>query len=133
VRFSQPQVETNQSSTFSVSLMIEGASDVGAAPMQVRYDPKMLRLNDVVRGEFLADGQQAVFTKNIMNDAGVASVQLSRMPGSPGMSGGGTLVTLNFQAIGKGTTSLMIPYLGVKNSQGQDIPASAPQLNINIK
>jgi len=49
------------------------------------------------------------------------------------MSGGGTLVTLNFQAIGKGTTAVNIPYLGVKSSQGQDIPAAAPQLSVNVK
>ena len=57
----------------SDSVQIEGATDVASAPMQIRFDPKMLRLNDVVRGEFLSsDGQQPVFTKNIMNDAGVA-------------------------------------------------------------
>ena len=134
VRFSSPQVETGQSATFSVSVQIEGATDVASAPMQIRFDPKMLRLNDVVRGEFLSsDGQQPVFTKNIMNDAGVASIQLSRMPGSPGSSGAGALVTLSFQTVGKGTTAVTIPYLGVKTSQGQDVPAAAPQLNVNIR
>ena len=53
----------------------------------------------MVRGDFLAsDGQQPVFTKNIMNDTGTATIQLNRQPGTPGVNGGGVLVTLNFQA-----------------------------------
>jgi general secretion pathway protein D len=133
VRFSAPQVETTTNGTFSVSLSIDG-NNLAGAPMQVRFDPKVLRLDDVVRGEYFSrDGQQVVFTKNILNDAGVASVQLSRVGGAPGVSGQGTLVTLNFTAVGKGQTAVTVPYIGVQNTQGQNVPVQNPVLSVNVK
>ena len=70
-RFSPAQMEARVASQVSVSLVLEGGVDVASAPMQIQFDPRILRLNDVVRGDFLSsDGQQPVFTKNIMNDTG---------------------------------------------------------------
>ena len=66
--------ETRVAQPVSVSLILEGGTDVASAPMQIQFDPRILRLNDVIRGDFLAsDGQQPVFTKNIMNDTGTAT------------------------------------------------------------
>jgi general secretion pathway protein D len=127
-------VEANQGSNIAVTLSIEAGTDVASAPMQIQYDPKMLRLNDVVRGGFLSsDGQQPVFTKNILNDMGVASIQLNRQPGTPGVSGSGPLVTLNFQAAASGITTIAIPNLTLRNSQGVVIKTVTPQLSVTIK
>jgi hypothetical protein len=113
---------------------LEAASDVAGAPMQVQFDPKVLRLNDVVLGDFFArDGEQPIFTKNILNDTGMAVIQLNRFPGSPGITGGGVLVTLNFQAVGKGATTVTIPSLAVKNTKGQVAATGNPQLSVNVK
>jgi hypothetical protein len=103
--------------------------------MQILFDPKLVRLNDVTVGDFLsADGQPPVLTKNIMNDAGQANVQLNRLPGNPGVTGpAGTLVTLNFQAIGRGTAVVTIPNLSVRNSQGAPVATGSPQVSITVK
>jgi hypothetical protein len=122
------------SSQVIAQVMLEGGTDVAAAPLSIQFDPKILRLNDVTRGEFMAsDGQQPVFTKNIMNDTGVATIQLNRQPGTPGVNGSGVLVTLNFTAIGRGITVVNIPGLTVRNSQGQALPAGNPQLQIAVR
>ena len=55
------------------------------------------------------------------------------MPGTPGVNGSGVLVTLNFQAVSKGTTAVTISNLSVKNSQGQAIAAGTPRLTVNVK
>ena len=76
---------------FTVAVTIDGGADIASAPMQVRFDPKVLRLNDVTRGDYLSnDSQPPVFTKNIMNDSGAAVVQLNRPPGTPGANGSGS-------------------------------------------
>ena len=134
VRFSPAQVDTSVSSNITVALTLDDGKDIGGAPMQIQFDPKILRLNDIVRGDFFSrDGQQPLFTKNILNDTGTASIQLNRMPGTPGVTGSGVLVTLNFQAVGKGTTAVTISNLSVKNSQGQAIGAGTPRLPVNVK
>jgi general secretion pathway protein D len=134
VLFAPPVVQTAVGSTVSVNVMLESGADVSSAPMQISWDPKILKLNDVVRGDFLSsDGQQPVFTKNVMNDTGTATVQLGRQPGTPGVNGSGVLVTLNFQAVGKGSTPVFIPNLSVRNSQGQPVADGSPRMTVNVQ
>jgi general secretion pathway protein D len=134
VHFTPAQVDTSQGANVVVTIALEGGTDVASAPMQIAFDPKFLRLNDITRGDFLSsDGQQPTFTKNILNDTGAATVQLGRLPGTPGVNGAGTLVTLNFQAVGKGSTAVLVPNLTVRNSQGQVVSTSSPQLTVNIR
>lgn len=132
--FSPAQVETRIGSPLSVSVILDNGADVASAPMTIQFDPKILKLNDIIRGDFLAsDGQQPVFTKNIMNDSGMATVQLNRQPGTPGVNGGGVLVTLNFQPVARGMTVVNLPNLMVRNSQGQPVATGNPQLTISVQ
>jgi general secretion pathway protein D len=134
VYFEPSQATANPSERISVSLLIDGGADVASAPIEIHFDPKLLRLNDVSLGDFFSkDGPQPVFTKNILNDTGVAIIQLNRPPGSPGVGGSGALVTLNFQAVASGTAVVMIPNLAVRNSQGAVLSNSTPQLAIAVK
>jgi general secretion pathway protein D len=134
VHFSPSQVDSSQSNSFIVALSLEGGADVAAAPLQIQFDPKILRLNDVARGDFFSsDGQQPVFTKSILNDSGLATIQLNRLPGTPGANGAGVLITLNFQTVGKGATTVTIPNLSVRSSQGQVLATGSPQLVVNVK
>ena len=134
VRFNQAQVEKNVSDNFTVGVLVENASDVASAPLQIQFDPKILKLTDIARGGFWAsDGQEPTVTKNILNDAGTATVQFVRKPGSPGVSGVGTLITLNFQAIGPGSTIVSVPNLTLRNSQGQAAGTASPQMTVNVK
>jgi len=133
VHFTPSQQETTPGASFTVALTLEGGTDVAAAPLQIQFDPKVLSLNDVVRGDFLSsDGQQVVFTKKIDN-AGSATIQLNRMPGTPGVNGSGVLVTLNFQAVGKGASTVSVANLMVRGSQGQVLATGSPQLTVNVK
>lgn len=134
MQFSPPQVETRIGGQLSVSLTLDGGTDVASAPMMIQFDPKILRLNDVVRGDFLSsDGQQPVFTKNIVPDTGMAAIQLSRQPGTPGVNGGGVLVTLNFQVVGRGPTTVSAPNLTVRNSQGQPVATGSPRVAVSVQ
>jgi general secretion pathway protein D len=134
VRFLPPQVETNAQGLMTVSLIIENATDVSSAPLQVAFDPKVVKLNDAGRGDFFSsDGQTPVFTKNIQNDAGAAAMNLNRLPNTPGVSGSGVLTTLVFQAVAKGSTTVTVPNLTVRNAQGQVVFSGSPQLTITVK
>ena len=102
--------------------------------MQVQFDPKLLRLNDVAAGDLMAQGgQQPVVARNIQNDAGTATIQISRPPGAAPVSGNGVLVTLTFQAVGRGAANVTISNLGVVNAQGQVTPGGGPPLAVRIQ
>jgi general secretion pathway protein D len=134
VRFLPPQVETNPQGVLTVALIIENATEVSSAPLQVSFDPKVVKLNDAGRGDFFSsDGQIPVFTKNIQNDAGAAAMNLNRLPNTPGVSGSGVLATLTFQAVAKGSTTVTVPNLTVRNAQGQVVFSGSPQMTVNVK
>jgi general secretion pathway protein D len=127
-------VETSAQGTMTVALIIDNAGDVSSAPLQVAFDPKVVKLNDVGRGDFFSsDGQIPVFTKNIQNDAGAAAINLNRLPNTPGVSGSGVLATMIFQGVAAGTSTVTIPNLTVRNAQGQVVFTGSPQMTINVK
>jgi len=134
VYFEPSQATASPSERITVSLLVEGGDDVASAPMQIQFDPKFLRLKDVSLGDYLSrGGQQPVFTKNILNDTGAAVIQLNRPPGSRGVGGSGTLVTLNFQAVARGATVVTVPHLTVRNARGAVVSNSTPQLTVTVK
>jgi general secretion pathway protein D len=134
LRFDPPAVRTKIGATVTVSLLLENGMDIFNAPMRFQFDPKVLRLTDVAQGNLLrGDGQQVIFTRNILNDAGAASIVLNRLPGAGGISGSGALVTLTFQAAGAGTTQVSVPDVTVRDSQMQPVPATAPTLNVTVE
>jgi general secretion pathway protein D len=118
----------------TVALIIENATEVSSAPLQVTFDSKVVKLNDAGRGDFFSsDGQIPLFTKNIQNDAGAAAMNLSRLPNTPGVSGSGVLTTLIFQAVAKGSTAVTVPNLTVRNAQGQVVFSGSPRMTINVQ
>jgi general secretion pathway protein D len=134
VRFLPPQLESSPQGMLTVALIIENAAEVSSAPLQVTFDPKVVKLNDAGRGDFFSsDGQVPLFTKNIQNDTGAAAMNLNRLPNTPGVSGSGVLATLIFQAVAKGSTTVTVPSLTVRNAQGQVVFSGSPQMTINVK
>jgi general secretion pathway protein D len=134
VRFLPDRIDTNLPGTFTVAVAVNNATDAVSAPMQIQFDPRVLRLNDVSSGDFLAQGGvQPVFAKNIQNDAGTATVQLSRPPGAAGVSGAGVLITLSFQTVARGNTTITITNAGVRNSQNQIIGDGNPGLAVRVQ
>jgi general secretion pathway protein D len=134
VVFQPAQVNTTQGSSFTISLAASGVNGAMGAPMQIQFDPKVLRLNDITLGDLMTQGNQPPsFTKNILNDAGSATVQLARPSGTAGALGSGVLVNLVFQAVGSGATKVTLPNLSLLNSQGQALFSGSPQVTVNVK
>jgi general secretion pathway protein D len=134
VSFAPAQLDATAGTPFTVNLVIQNATDLFSAPMHIKFDPKMLRLNDATVGSLLSsDGQQVTFTKNIMNDTGDATIALSRFTGSGGITGSGTLVTLSFTASGKGAATISVPGFAPANSQGQAVANVSPGVTVNVK
>jgi general secretion pathway protein D len=134
VVFNPPAAQAEAGGTVALNLQVENVTDVFTAPLRIRFDPNVLRVTEVTQGGFLAgDGREVLFTRNILNDTGEVSVNLSRAPGSPGVSGSGTLVTLTFQVIGKGITTVSAPQLAIQNSKAQTAVTASPQATITVR
>jgi general secretion pathway protein D len=134
VSFMPAAVDIESGTVFAVTINLDGVEDLATAPVHVKFDPKLVRMVDVIRGDVMArDGRQVNFTRNIQNDTGDAIINLSRQPDGGGATGSGPLVTMRFQAIGRGTGSINLVNFVPRNSKAAPISAVVPSLGINVR
>ena len=132
LRFDPPSITTANGSTFNVNIVMSGASDVAAVPIQITYDPKHLTIAKVDNGDFLTkDGQAVALVQR--DDSGTLVASASRPPGAGGVSGQGTVFTLTCTAKDKGQTVLSITRPGARNSQQQPIQVLGSQMTVNVQ
>jgi general secretion pathway protein D len=130
------ELQAPLSSGLSFTIQAEDVADLFAVgPLRLKFNPAIVRLNDVAAGEFLSrDGQRATLIKDIRNDTGEVTISLTRLPGSGGVSGNGVLATLTFMAVGSGSAELKIEEANLKNVQMQPLnPAPSPAVKIEVR
>jgi hypothetical protein len=111
------------------------AKDLFEAPFHIKWDPKLLRLNQVTPGALIGDGNPQVKppTIDIRNDSGEATITLSRIEGSGGVSGSGPLVSLSFTAVGKGAGTIEVSDTTFKNSKQEAIKMTGPSMAVTVQ
>jgi general secretion pathway protein D len=134
VRFAPATVEAKQGGTVNVSVQIDNAADLfSASPIRIKYDASLLKLNDATPGElFTRDGVHITSVKDIRNEVGEATLTIARAPGTKGISGTGSVLMLNFTAIGKGSGTISLPDFSLKNSDLQPVAATPGEVQVKV-
>ncbi len=127
-------ITAEKGKTFAVNLQIAGAKNVYSIPVQINYDPSKLQLVNVSNGNFLAqDGQTVALVHREDDTLGSLQVTASRPPGSGGVSGGGTVMTLTFEAKASGQTPLTITRGGARDPGLQAIAVNGAQASVTVQ
>jgi general secretion pathway protein D len=93
--FTPGTVQTPVNKPVTLALQLDNVAGLFSAPMRLRFDPKVLRLENAQAGTLLTgDGQRVNFNADTMNDTGEAVITLNRLPGSGGVTGSGALCSL---------------------------------------
>jgi general secretion pathway protein D len=120
------------SAPVSLTLMIQNVNDLNSAPVRIKWDPKILRLNEVKPGTLFTQGSAGSSpTVDIRNDAGEAAVGITRAKDAPAITGTGAMLLFNFVAVGKGTAKVEVSEATLQNSKSEPIrvaPVSVPVL-----
>jgi general secretion pathway protein D len=134
LRFGSKTQDAAVGKSFTVSIVADNAADLGAAPIDLQYDPHLLKLDEVAAGDLLKQGgANPLLTKNIQNETGKAAIQIARQPGLTGANGNGALVTFTFSAVAAGDTQIVAPNVALRNSQGQPAGTGSPIVSVHIK
>lgn len=127
-------VNVAKGGTFTVNLQMANAQNIFSVPVQLNYDPKLLELVNVSNGGFLSqDGQAVALVHREDGSTGTLTVTATRPPGAGGVSGGGVVFTLTFQAREKGQTPLTITRGGARDPGMQAITVNGAQASITIQ
>ena len=132
--FDPGQITAVKGNTFVVNLLISGAQNVYCVPVQMNYDPAKLQLVNVSNGGFLSqDGKAVALVHREDETTGTLQITATRPPGSGGVSGQGTVVTLTFQAKASGQTPLTITRGGALDPAQQAITVNGAQASVTVQ
>lgn len=120
-------------STFQVAIMLSGAQDLYAVPMQLGFNPAVLQLVNVDAGDLLSRDGQPVSIVHRDEGNGSVTVSTSRPPGTSGINGQGTLAVLTFKAVSAGDSPLTFTKVGARNSAQANLPAAGSASVVHVK
>ncbi len=119
---------------FTVNVELNGAADAfSISPLRVKWDPAVLRLTDITPGDLLSRSGAVSSIKDVRNDAGEATLNVSRTAGGAGVSGSGPVAVLNFVAVARGKGSVTVTEMGLKNSQSQAVPVQLGSVSVAVQ
>ncbi len=121
VSVAPPEVTTGLGRWFTVNVDVADVSDLYNWELKVYYDTAILSFNSANEGGFLQTGGSTVFVDDSNATLGMVYVGASLIGEIPGVTGSGTLVTLNFTAISIQNSSLTLADTMLLDSQLQDI------------
>jgi general secretion pathway protein D len=132
--FDPPAIQKPKGATFEVNVVLNGAQNAYSVPLQVSYDPKFLQVVNVSSGNFLSkDGQAVALVHRDDDTSGTLQITASRPPGSTGVSGQGTIVTLTFMAKQTGQSNLAISKGGVRDPAMQPTLVAGTNATVTIQ
>ena len=117
-----------------VTVWLENAQNVSNLDMSLSFDPKVLKLVDAQEGGFMTqDGKASTLIPRIENEAGKFNATLTRMAGTPGVSGNGRLLLLVFEGAGPGVSSISFGQAKILDADQSALPASSSGTQITVK
>jgi general secretion pathway protein D len=132
--FVPARVETQLSSATTVTLNLDNVADMQSVAAHLQYDPRILRVVNIVPGDLPQRNAAPLQpVRNILNDVGQADVLINRSPADGVVSGSGAVMSIIFQAVGRGDTQVSLSFLRVNSPNGQpSVPLPAP-LPVSVK
>lgn len=134
LQFDPASLNMRPGDTATIGLEVHNVQDLFSIPLLVQYNPAVIQIDDVRNGGFLSGGtQQIAIVHNVDQQHGQAIISASRQPGTPGISGSGTLLGLVIRAVAPGNSSLQIVQVNARDSQQRDLPLSAGTATVLVK
>jgi hypothetical protein len=118
---------------FTVSLVVEDVTNLGAFQFDLTYDPAVLKIVDVQGGPFLGSSGrevQCLPPRRGEGSIGLTCVTLGATPEGP--NGSGELATITFQSLALGSSSLRFARLTLTDPPAQPLPAQAQNVAILV-
>jgi general secretion pathway protein D len=119
--------------TFQVPVVLTGGTDISSVPLQIQYDPAKISLVNVGDGDFLNRDGQIVAMAHRDDGPGTITLNASRPPGAPGISGAGVVCVLTFQAKATGESAINITRSGAMDSAQKPIQAQGSQTTVVVQ
>jgi general secretion pathway protein D len=134
LHFEPPTLGLKVGDTAVLGLAISNVHDLFSIPLLIRYNPAVIRIDEIRNGGFLSGGNQEIaIVQHVDQKAGEIIVSAARQPNSSGVSGSGTLLGFAIRAIGRGTTSFEILQTNAQDSQQKQIQLFSRKASVEVQ
>jgi len=126
VRIEPASKSVQPGQAFTVSVMVDGAVDLGAFQFEMRYDPAVVTASNVGLGLFLGStGRTAqAIGSDVDNVAGLVKSAAFSFGDRAGPQGTGVLAVITLTAVGSGRSTLSLQNVLVTDTMANVLPAS---------
>ncbi len=110
--------------TFTLNLTVEDITDLAGWELNIRFSPTVLKAVSVTEGDFLSrnSGQTFFLEGTINNDTGTITGLAAARTGAGGVSGTGSLLSMEFEAIATGEGDLKLHEVRLGDPNANAIP-----------
>jgi len=117
-----------------IALAVRTGEQLGLAVLTLRFDPQVVKINSVTAGGLFANAKTAPTLTQSIDRNGMLLVSLTPAAGSP-LSGEGTLLNIEFEAIAAGDSSLAfdLANLHLVASDGRNILLQVEPVKLTVK
>jgi general secretion pathway protein D len=117
---------------FRMNIELASEQEIGNAQLVLTFDPRILKLKDVLEGGGLRQlGENVPFIKSI--SGGTATIGFSSPAGGRGFKGRGVLAVLVFTSVGQGQASLGFTTASAGSPMGRAIVLETGEASVNIR
>ncbi|MBU0708321.1 hypothetical protein KJ596_01055 [Patescibacteria group bacterium] len=110
----------------SVDINVVEVSDLYGFQFDITYGSTILEFASLERGLFIGDADSTYWVSEDTSSAGVIrNIAATRTIPGVAVSGSGTLITLTFNAVASGSSSIRIENLKLAGSNAEEIPSTA--------
>jgi general secretion pathway protein D len=119
--------------SFSVNVVVDDVTNLGAFEFQLTYDPSVVELQDFKEGPFLGSSGRRVECLPPRSEEGSLDFTCVTLGATPdGPTGSGVLATLTFQPVGAGTSSLHLKQVVLADPPANRLPAQAEDASVTV-
>jgi hypothetical protein len=130
-----PSATVHLGQRISVPVSIKGVEDLYGFQISLEYDAEIVRFEGISSGEFLRDGSSDIYCTE-PTSAGEGRIEdyaCTMLGDASGASGEGALLYVQFKGAAAGTSPLDITAITLSDSQGNEIPASTDDGEVEVK
>jgi hypothetical protein len=109
---------TSTVTEFTLVLTATEVVDLYGYGVDLSFDPTLVEFDSAEAGAFLDGEDVTVTTQVVEGPVGTLVIGQSRVGAEPGVSGNGTLLTLNFKSVAAGSTTFTVANSGAFDSTG---------------
>ncbi|HOW84713.1 MAG TPA: secretin N-terminal domain-containing protein [Candidatus Aminicenantes bacterium] len=132
VYLSPASFEAPREREFRMNVELSSEQEIGNASLVLTFDPRVLKLKDVLEGGGLRQlGENVPFLKSI--SGGTCTIGFSSPPGGRGFTGRGVLAVLVFTSVGPGQASLGFASASAGSPMGQAVVLETGEATVNIR